>query len=135
MSEVLLSGTPELIQNELTARAAVNVQPGRSFDPDRLPSFVSGVTGSLRALVAGCDVDPRPYQIRIIESALRMFAGTFKQRDGHHSPAASSVLIESPTGSGKTVMGLATRPSEGYSVLPPVVSAICTLGPAWWALV
>tara|TARA_R110002049_G_scaffold4601_5_gene32790 strand:+ start:1094470 stop:1095810 length:1341 start_codon:yes stop_codon:yes gene_type:complete len=83
-------------------------EPSRLFDPDRLQSFIGGVSGALQAMVAVCDVDPRPYQIRIIESALQMFAGTFRRHNRQVSPAASSVLIESPTGSGKTVMGLAT---------------------------
>ena len=34
------------------------------------------------------------------------FAGEFRNAAGEREPAARSVLIESPTGSGKTVMGL-----------------------------
>ena len=41
-----------------------------------------------------------------INTALKMFAGTWRGKDGFASPLAKSVLIESPTGSGKTVMGL-----------------------------
>lgn len=47
-------------------------------------------------LIAGTAIEPRPYQARIVEKVWDMFL-TKKMR---------SVLIESPTGSGKTVMGL-----------------------------
>lgn len=56
---------------------------------------------------AGLDVEPRPYQLRIIRKACELFAGTYRNRRGEIEDAAASVLIESPTGSGKTVMGLA----------------------------
>ena len=58
-------------------------------------------------LTQRCQIQARPYQLRIIASALRMYAGLFVARGGATSPASQSVLIESPTGSGKTVMGLA----------------------------
>ncbi len=47
-------------------------------------------------LIAGTHIEPRPYQTRIVEKVWDMFLAK-KMR---------SVLIESPTGSGKTVMGL-----------------------------
>lgn len=47
-------------------------------------------------LIKNCDVQPRPYQERIITKAVESF------RD----QGMRSILIESPTGSGKTVMGL-----------------------------
>jgi superfamily II DNA or RNA helicase len=47
-------------------------------------------------LIAGTAVEPRPYQERIVSQVLDLFL-TRKLR---------SILIESPTGSGKTVMGL-----------------------------
>ena len=53
----------------------------------------------------GVDVDPRPYQQRIIQKAIQQFEGRYRNR-GSIEPAAASVMIESPTGSGKTVMGL-----------------------------
>ena len=56
---------------------------------------------------AGVDVEARPYQERIIQKACEMFAGTHRNRRGEEEPAVSSILLESPTGSGKTVMGLA----------------------------
>ncbi|WP_162136351.1 DEAD/DEAH box helicase [Zavarzinella formosa] len=47
-------------------------------------------------LIANTQIEPRPYQSRIVEKVWDMFLNR-KMR---------SVLIESPTGSGKTVMGL-----------------------------
>ncbi|MGB7345507.1 MAG: DEAD/DEAH box helicase family protein [Pirellulaceae bacterium] len=77
------------------------------FDPAGIERLAPGIEGALRAFLAVCDVQPRPYQSRIVQSAIQMFAGTFAGRDGGSTTAAKSVLIESPTGSGKTVMGLA----------------------------
>ena len=57
-------------------------------------------------LADGLSVEPRPYQSRITSKAVRMFRGDFTNREGDFDPAAGSVMIESPTGSGKTVMGL-----------------------------
>lgn len=51
---------------------------------------------TIAQLIAGTSVEPRPYQARIVEKALDLFCN--KQ--------LRSVLVESPTGSGKTVMGL-----------------------------
>ncbi len=45
---------------------------------------------------AGARLEPRPYQQRIVRRAVELFA----------DHAARSVLIDSPTGSGKTIMGL-----------------------------
>ncbi len=87
---------------------AVFVPSEARFSPNRLDGFSVGVRGALRAMFAGCAVQSRPYQHRIIESAVRMLGGTYLKRDGQLAAKASSVLIESPTGSGKTVMGLAT---------------------------
>ena len=58
------------------------------------------------ALIASTNVQPRPYQKRIVGKTLEMFQGTFVNRDGHIEPASKAVMIESPTGSGKTVMAL-----------------------------
>ncbi len=85
-----------------------SVSDNPHFQPERLKSLAPGATGALRALLAVSDVDPRPYQSRIVESAVRMFAGVQKDQGGRNLTQANSVLIESPTGSGKTVMGLAT---------------------------
>src|SRR5688500_10850829 len=50
---------------------------------------------------------PRPYQQRIARKAIDFFTGVALDRQGRPEGEISSVLIESPTGSGKTVMGLA----------------------------
>jgi superfamily II DNA or RNA helicase len=50
----------------------------------------------LNSLLAGMDVQPRPYQHRIVTKAVTLFA----ERN------LRSILIDSPTGSGKTIMGL-----------------------------
>ena len=50
----------------------------------------------LETLIGTTNVQPRPYQRRIVGKAVELFS-----RQG-----LRSVLIESPTGSGKTVMGL-----------------------------
>ena len=78
-----------------------------SFQSELLSPIAAGTKGALSALLAMSDLQARPYQARIIDSAIRMFGGVMVDR-GRTLPAASSVLIESPTGSGKTVMGLAT---------------------------
>ncbi|HWG47044.1 MAG TPA: DEAD/DEAH box helicase family protein [Gemmataceae bacterium] len=51
---------------------------------------------SLAPLLAGMEVQPRPYQQRIITKAVDLFA----------EKSLRSILIDSPTGSGKTIMGL-----------------------------
>lgn len=48
----------------------------------------------------------RDYQQAIATRTLSMFAGSWLERGGTTAPPARSVLIESPTGSGKTVMGM-----------------------------
>ena len=58
------------------------------------------------ALISGLNVEPRSYQLRIATKAIQMFWGEYVDRAGQVERAAQSVLIESPTGSGKTVMGL-----------------------------
>lgn len=77
------------------------------FDPGQLKQQAEAIETAVTDFLAACDVQPRAYQRRIIQSALQMLAGSFPRRDGRASVDASSVLIESPTGSGKTVMGLA----------------------------
>lgn len=61
----------------------------------------------IETVFSQADVEGRPYQIRIGDKALAMFQGQFTNRAGQLLREAHSVLIESPTGSGKTVMGLA----------------------------
>ena len=60
----------------------------------------------LEELIPQTRVEPRPYQHRIISKATAMFHGRHPNGAGELEPAARSVMIESPTGSGKTVMGL-----------------------------
>ncbi|MFM7520394.1 MAG: DEAD/DEAH box helicase [Planctomycetota bacterium] len=48
----------------------------------------------------------RPYQQRLVDKAVAMFLGHSRNGAGELEAAARSVMIESPTGSGKTVIGL-----------------------------
>lgn len=57
-------------------------------------------------LLDDLDIETRPYQQRITTKAIEMFSGEHINRAGVQEPEANSVMIESPTGSGKTVMGL-----------------------------
>lgn len=54
------------------------------------------------------NVEARPYQRAVVTEVFQRFMGTFEDRNGRKMPAHNSVLIESPTGSGKTCMGLLT---------------------------
>jgi len=56
-------------------------------------------------LVAGVRIEPRDYQKRVVARTIDMLSGPHADR-GVEFPEARSVLVESPTGSGKTVMGL-----------------------------
>ncbi|MFO7906109.1 MAG: DEAD/DEAH box helicase [Planctomycetota bacterium] len=58
------------------------------------------------AVFSGLRLENRAYQARIVEKCLGMFEGTHRDRWGEAERAAHSVLVESPTGSGKTIMGL-----------------------------
>ena len=60
----------------------------------------------LSTIIPQTRVEPRPYQHRIVASAADMFNGRHRNGAGLLEPAARSVMIESPTGSGKTIMGL-----------------------------
>ena len=62
----------------------------------------------LDALVTQTKIEPRPYQARIVNKVVAMLEGRFTNGLGNLEPAARSAMIESPTGSGKTVMGLLT---------------------------
>ena len=52
------------------------------------------------------NLEPRPYQGRIVSKVLTQYLGTFVNKAGHQLPPAYSVMVESPTGSGKTPMAL-----------------------------
>lgn len=59
------------------------------------------------SVIRDCHVEPRPYQRRVVTKTTDMFRGKYiHEQTGEREPAASSVMIESPTGSGKTCMGL-----------------------------
>lgn len=92
-------------------RAAFSRSEIESVSADLFSQFVrNGCKNELAALdrlISDVDVEPRAYQRRIISTALKMYAGEWLARDGSELPVANSVLVESPTGSGKTVMGLA----------------------------
>lgn len=51
-------------------------------------------------------LEPRPYQRKVVDMATQMFLGEYINGAQEREPAASSVMIESPTGSGKTCMAL-----------------------------
>jgi len=50
--------------------------------------------------------EPRPYQRRIVEDVVKMFTGQYVNGAKELERAVESVMIESPTGSGKTCMAL-----------------------------
>jgi hypothetical protein len=56
-------------------------------------------------LLEGVLVEPRDYQRRVVGRVIEMFSGPHVDRKAE-LPEARSVIVESPTGSGKTVMGL-----------------------------
>ncbi len=68
---------------------------------------VQGIDDMVTAseVISRTKVEPRAYQRRIVGKTLDMFMGRHKSQDGQFEPNARSILIESPTGSGKTVMG------------------------------
>ncbi len=56
-------------------------------------------------VIKATKVQSRPYQRRIVTKTLDMYQGRYKNGANETEPNARSILIESPTGSGKTVMG------------------------------
>ncbi len=71
-----------------------------------ISTIAQGEHMRLESIIAKTKVEPRPYQKRIVGKMIDMYGGRWKALDGKTEPAARSVMIESPTGSGKTVMGL-----------------------------
>ena len=71
-------------------------------------------------MLDGLDAQVRPYQLRITGKAMRMFAGRTIGHDGQPEKPCHAVMIESPTGSGKTIMGLTIarflQQEYGYSI-------------------
>lgn len=55
----------------------------------------------------GTQAQPRAYQQRLCTKVMQILDGTFVDERGEVSPQVKSVLIEAPTGAGKTVMALA----------------------------
>ena len=62
-------------------------------------------TAAVEALASGVRIEPRDYQKRVVAQTIGMLSGPHADR-GVDLPEARSVMVESPTGSGKTVMGL-----------------------------
>ena len=64
--------------------------------------------------------DPRPYQNRIVNKAIQKLHRSQMKRERRRKRTARSVLVQSPTGSGKTVIGLEIarqlQQCYGYSV-------------------
>lgn len=60
----------------------------------------------LDSVVADTKLEARPYQSRIVTKATDMFRGLHRNAANELEPVIKSVCIESPTGSGKTAMGL-----------------------------
>lgn len=51
-------------------------------------------------------LEVREYQQRMVQKVLGLYRGTFVDGQGNRQKSVQSVLLESPTGSGKTVMGM-----------------------------
>jgi len=56
-------------------------------------------------VIASTNVEPRPYQRKIVEKTVSMFNGTYINGAGKTEANAKPGMVESPTGSGKTVIG------------------------------
>ena len=96
----------------------LHTSPSTAYEDFSLPGLPSAL--SLEDPLSGLDIESRPYQQRIVRQACEMFDGTHVCSTGRPEDAASSLLIESPAGSGKTVMGLAVarylQATRGYRV-------------------
>jgi superfamily II DNA or RNA helicase len=60
----------------------------------------------LQQVLSELDIEPRDYQQRLVSKTLGMYTSPFEDRFGRQRSPVDSVLIESPTGSGKTVIAL-----------------------------
>lgn len=60
-------------------------------------------------------LEVRDYQQRIVQKVVQLYRGTLADARGNRQKNVQSVLVESPTGSGKTVIGMliASRMQEG----------------------
>jgi hypothetical protein len=70
-----------------------------------MPTSPPPLAPAAAALLVGAQVEPRDYQLRVVTRTIEMLSGPHVDRR-QPLPEARSVIIESPTGSGKTVMGL-----------------------------
>lgn len=59
----------------------------------------------VKKVAAATKLQPRPYQFRIVRKINDMYNGRYKNGAGELEQNARSILLESPTGSGKTCMG------------------------------
>ena len=57
-------------------------------------------------IFAGIAIEPRDYQKRIVGQIIDMFNGNYLAKNGTVAPKIRSIMVESPTGSGKTVIGM-----------------------------
>ena len=65
----------------------------------------SPIADTVARVAEGVRIEPRDYQKRVVGRVIEMFSGPHVDRKAE-LPEARSVIVESPTGSGKTVMGL-----------------------------
>jgi superfamily II DNA or RNA helicase len=61
---------------------------------------------SLESILASATLEARGYQKRIVEKTVQMFNGEYVNGAGQRQAPYPSVLVESPTGSGKTAIAL-----------------------------
>ena len=81
--------------------------PGqKEFNFHTAPMETALPRDELALVVQQTNAEPRSYQSRVIANAVHMFEGTYCNGAGEIEMAARSVMVESPTGSGKTIMGL-----------------------------
>lgn len=66
---------------------------------------LESLDATVEQLAAAVNIEPRDYQKRVVGRVIEMFSGPHVDRRVE-LPAARSVIVESPTGSGKTVMAL-----------------------------
>ncbi len=64
------------------------------------------IKNRVHEIVTCSNIDARPYQRRVVVKVLQMFDGSHSNVAGELVSAARSVMIESPTGGGKSCMRL-----------------------------
>ena len=88
-----------------STRPHVSNQSATIPAPARRAASLEHGPGFAGRLAAGITIEPRSYQARVVERVVEMFTGSHTV-GRHELPEARSVIVESPTGSGKTVMAL-----------------------------